>query len=42
MYHVPALKAAVACLRGHRHDYKSSRYDPHAYSATLAVSECHL
>eukprot|EP00117_Sycon_ciliatum_P034485 scpid45796/ scgid4762/ len=34
------VKAAVACLRGHRH--KSSRYDPHAYSATLAVSECHL
>ena len=34
------VKAVVACLRGHRH--KSSRYDPHAYSATLAVSGCHL
>ena len=34
------VKAAVACLRGHRH--KLSKYDPHAYSATLAVSECHL
>ena len=34
------VKAAVECLRGHRH--KSSRYDPHAYPATLAVSKCHL